>query len=84
MSELCRFDGISIRMYSGDHPPPHFHVEYSGIQSRFTLHEFHELDRRLPRRIVRKIRRWAQEHESELWRAWELASVRRNPGKISS
>lgn len=28
MPEICRFFGISIKMYFGDHPPPHFHAEY--------------------------------------------------------
>ncbi|MXW96916.1 MAG: DUF4160 domain-containing protein [Acidimicrobiaceae bacterium] len=29
MPELCRFSGIVIRMYLGDHSPPHFHAEYA-------------------------------------------------------
>ncbi len=28
MPEICRFFGIVIRMYFGDHSPPHFHLEY--------------------------------------------------------
>jgi len=28
MPEICRFFGISIKMYFGDHMPPHFHAEY--------------------------------------------------------
>ena len=27
MPEICRFFGIVIKMYFGDHPPPHFHAE---------------------------------------------------------
>jgi hypothetical protein len=26
MPEICRFFGISIKMYFGDHLPPHFHA----------------------------------------------------------
>ncbi len=29
MPEISRFFGIVIKMYIDDHPPPHFHVEYS-------------------------------------------------------
>jgi hypothetical protein len=28
MPEICRFFGIVIKMYFGDHAPPHFHAEY--------------------------------------------------------
>lgn len=28
MPELSRFYGIIIRMFYGDHPPPHFHAVY--------------------------------------------------------
>jgi hypothetical protein len=28
MPELSRFFGISIKMYFGDHLPPHFQAEY--------------------------------------------------------
>jgi hypothetical protein len=29
--------GIIIRMYSGDHNPPHFHVEFQGEKATFTF-----------------------------------------------
>jgi hypothetical protein len=29
MPEISRFYGIIIRMYPGDHPPPHFHAVYA-------------------------------------------------------
>ena len=34
MPELCRFYGIVIRMFLGDHAPPHFHAEYAGPPHR--------------------------------------------------
>jgi hypothetical protein len=30
MPELSRFYGIIIRMFYGDHAPPHFHAVYQG------------------------------------------------------
>ena len=32
MPAISRFYGITIKMYYGDHPPPHFHAEYGGSQ----------------------------------------------------
>ena len=33
MPELCRFYGIVVRMYFGDHPPAHFHAVYGGDEA---------------------------------------------------
>jgi hypothetical protein len=38
MPEICRFFGIVIRMYFGDHPPPHFHVEYGEHRAVVDIH----------------------------------------------
>jgi hypothetical protein len=32
MPEISRFYGISIKMFHGDHPPPHFHAEHGGME----------------------------------------------------
>jgi hypothetical protein len=33
MPELSRFYGLTIRMYYDEHPPPHFHVSYQGVDA---------------------------------------------------
>ncbi|MGE5785615.1 MAG: DUF4160 domain-containing protein [Myxococcales bacterium] len=33
MPIIASFFGIYVRMYHGDHPPPHFHVEYQGHEA---------------------------------------------------
>ncbi len=33
MPELSRFYGIVIKMYFGDHNPPHFHAEYGRFEA---------------------------------------------------
>ena len=38
MPEICRFFGIVIRMYFGDHPPPHFHLEYGEHRAVIDIH----------------------------------------------
>ena len=79
LSELCRFHGISIRMHFGDHPPPHFHVVYSGVESRMYLDDLTEPRPLLPRPVLRRVRRWALAHREELW---DRAEADLNPGKI--
>jgi Domain of unknown function (DUF4160) len=42
MPEISRFYGIIIRMYPGDHPPPHFHAVYAEDEA------FVEIENRSP------------------------------------
>ena len=39
MPELCRFRGIVITMYYGDHPPPHFHVRHNEDNAEFSIED---------------------------------------------
>ena len=38
MPELSRFYGIIIRMFYGDHAPPHFHAVYQGEEIKVNIH----------------------------------------------
>ena len=35
MPEISRFFGISIKMFFGEHLPPHFHAEYGEFKVMF-------------------------------------------------
>ncbi len=37
MPEISRFYGIRIKMYYGDHAPPHFHAEYGNEAAVFGI-----------------------------------------------
>jgi len=37
MPVISTFFGIMIRMFFGDHPPPHFHAEYQGEKATFAF-----------------------------------------------
>jgi len=37
MPEISRFFGIIIRMYFGDHNPPHFHVIYQDDTAEYNI-----------------------------------------------
>jgi hypothetical protein len=37
MPEVSRFYGIIIRIFFGDHPPPHFHAVYGGQTSKIEI-----------------------------------------------
>ena len=81
MPELCRFLGLVITMYHGDHPPPRFHVNH-GRHNAQVLLDGRILAGALPRHQRRLVRRWAELHRAELEESWERALRRQTLGTI--
>ena len=52
MPEICRFYGIVIKMFWGDHATEHFHVEYSGHQAVISIQTLAVLHGELPARAL--------------------------------
>jgi hypothetical protein len=73
MPEISRFYGIVIRMYFGDHNPPHFHVEYGGDEAVVGIGTLGVIEGRLPPRIRGMVVEWAAQHQEELLADWEKA-----------
>ncbi len=82
MPELCRFYGIIVRMFSGDHPPPHFHAVYQGEEVQVNLLTLEILRGGLPRRALALVLEWAALHRNELQGAWDATSRNIEPAKI--
>jgi hypothetical protein len=76
MPEISRFLGIVIYMYWGDHPAPHFHAIYGKyevlveIESGVVRGEF-------PKRALRAVLDWLDQHQVELMEDWTLAQLRK-------
>ena len=79
MPEICRFYGIVIKMYFGDHAPPHFHAEYAGSEAVIAIHSGAVLGGKLPPRAKGLVAEWAEMRRDELLDAWEQAE---NPSPI--
>ncbi len=75
MPIISYFFGIIIRLYFHDHDPPHFHAEYQGTEGRFAIPNGKYLEGTLPTKAIRLISEWADRHQSELMRIWELAQA---------
>ncbi len=82
MPELSRFYGIIIRMFYGDHPPPHFHAIYQGEEIKVNIITLEVVDGSMRRRAQALVLEWAALHRAELRQAWELASHHQEPSKI--
>jgi hypothetical protein len=74
MPEICRFLGIIITMYYGDHAPPHFHARYNEHQVLIDIQQLSIIEGKLPSRAFGLVMEWATLHQSELLENWQLAS----------
>ncbi|MBM4084540.1 MAG: DUF4160 domain-containing protein [Planctomycetes bacterium] len=82
MPEISRFFGIVIKMFFGDHPPPHFHAEYGGDMTVIDIHSLTVLSGRIPPRALGMVIEWASEHREELLDLWERAANRQPLYKV--
>ena len=82
MPELSRFYGIIIRMFYGDHPPPHFHAVYQGEQVQVDINTLEIIEGHMSRRALALVLEWATLRRVELRHAWEQASTNQEPSKI--
>jgi hypothetical protein len=82
MPELSRFYGIIIRMFYGDHPPPHFHAVYEGEGIQVDINRLTVIEGSMSQRATALVLEWAALHQTELRRAWDLASTNEEPFKI--
>jgi hypothetical protein len=71
MPVISTFFGIVIRMYFGDHPPPHFHAEYQGEKATFNFRGEVQAGSISSKTAQRLIREWAQLHRLELVVNWK-------------
>ena len=70
MPQISTFFGIIIRMYFGDHPPPHFHAEHQGERATFDF-DGNMLRGTISSRTARRlIEQWALQHRHELELNW--------------
>ena len=61
----------------GRHQQPHFHARYGGYKATFTINPPSLLAGVMPRRQQNLIVAWAELHQEELIRNWELVEQER-------
>jgi hypothetical protein len=82
MPEISRFFGISIKMFLGDHLPPHFHAEYGEFVAQIDIRALAIIQGELPPRALGMVVEWTSQHQSELLELWELASKNQSLHRI--
>lgn len=82
MPTISTFYGILIKMFFVDHAPPHFHAQYGEYKAVISIKELSVVDGSLPRRALNLVLDWAELHQEELLKNWNLASANEMPNTI--
>lgn len=72
MPLISYFLGIEIKMYFSDHNPPHFHAFYGDQEAIFLIETLEITKGKLPARVRGLVVEWAELHQKELKKNWEL------------
>ncbi len=83
MPEVSRFYGITIVLYSREHPPAHFHARYNDDVAQIEIETLEVIQGYLPARELRLVRAWGELHRGELKANWELLRRGENAVKIA-
>jgi uncharacterized protein DUF4160 len=85
MPTIASFEGLVVKLYFSDHPPPHVHVYtgrvgHPGVQAaRFSIETGEKIDGRLPAAKLATIRTWCERHRQDLDVDWQRAQVHLPP-----
>jgi hypothetical protein len=79
MPEVARFYGITIKIFFGDHPPPHFHAIYGEFNALVSIETLTILEGDLPNRAEKLIIEWATLYQDELLSIWNTQDFRKLP-----
>lgn len=66
MPEIARFYGIVIKLFFGDHPPPHFHAVYGEFVGLFDILTLEMFEGDLPARAKKLVLEWATLNQTDL------------------
>ena len=82
MPIISQFFGIIIRMFFNEHVPPHFHVQYGEYKAAVDIRSLTLTEGRLPRRALELVLDWAELHQTELLKNWDLCQNHLRPEEI--
>ncbi|MEL7141010.1 MAG: DUF4160 domain-containing protein [Cyanobacteria bacterium J06643_4] len=79
MPEIARFYGIVVKVFFGDHPPPHFHAVYGEHNALISIESLEIIEGDLPKRAQKLVIEWASLYQKDLIEIWESQEFRKLP-----
>ncbi len=82
MPTISFFYGIAIRMFLGDHSPPHFHAVYGEFEATFSIGTGAMLKGKFPKTATKLVQEWTEINRNALIEDWNLAQQNQLPHPI--
>ena len=79
MPEVSRFYGIVIKVFFGDHPPPHFHAVYGEYNALVSIETLEIIEGDLPNRAQKLVIEWATLYQQDLLTMWNSQEICKLP-----
>jgi len=82
LATVCFVNGVSVKVYIKDHPPPHVHAIHAGRSAKINLDPVEIVASSLARAELRDTVDWVRDHQAALLAAWTTAEQGRIPAAI--
>ncbi len=79
MPEITRFYGIIIKLFFGDHAPPHFHAVYGEFVGLIDIERVELIEGDLPPRAKKLVLEWALINKASLIEMWNSQEFHKLP-----
>ncbi|MBR6152152.1 MAG: DUF4160 domain-containing protein [Lachnospiraceae bacterium] len=81
MPVISRFYGVTIKMYfrQSEHNPPHIHAIYGEYIGAVDIQTGELMEGDLPRRALKMVQEWTQEHKDDLLQIWNTQNFMELP-----
>jgi hypothetical protein len=80
---VATVDGVKVKFYYDDHPPPHFHASFAEFEVQMEIETLQVIVGELPGAKLRKVRAWAESRADALRAAWIACESGLDPGRLS-
>jgi hypothetical protein len=82
MPTVAIVDGVRIRFYSQEHPPPHFHAVIAEHRARIGIRPLRLLSGSLPPAKLTVVLSWAEPRTQALLDTWYTVLAKKKPEKV--
>jgi hypothetical protein len=82
MPTVAIVDGVQIRFYPREHPPPHFHAILAEYRARIEIQPLRVLNSNFPPAKLAAVLSWAQPRTRALLDTWYVVASKKKPEKI--
>ena len=82
LPSICQFDGATIYVYHGDHPPPHIHVKQAEKEALVEILTGKVIQGEIAKPLHKTVKKWLKAQHSAIFEAYVKAQAGQPPGKV--